>query len=421
MSNKHKNTKTNQKIGKIVSLKTHYTRGDSSLLEKIYIAGDDNSIPPFMMVSEYLKEPKDKFDSDTGEKILGNETYNYKVQWFNSKKYEISETWINSDFLDEVPINISENVKDLSCKKGDRVILKTNALELQKKRTSIKLDEIKSNIKASSVVNFCAPEMIVLSKVAFTPKKPIKDNITGEDIRFYPDRLLKCKYYNPLSDKYSEVLLPEECFEKTDTEIENLNEILDANSVILHQNKLLQVNNISYLHGVHMDYCKNFVTGNDESFRFNKDEIIILKRGDLLGRKLAPNWYGDKFYSIKNFIQKKSVKEEKFSDHLRVLKKDEELQFRPFFKDNFFYIHYRNLKGRFTERFIKVSKVHEFALKKDVEDIKGLMVKADCYLRGEERTFTFTDERLFTIYEIDETIVLSAETKITLKDVLEQS
>jgi len=425
MTQEQENTKPNPKIGQIVSFKTHYTRGDSPLLEEVYIAGDDKSIPPFLMITEFLKETKEKFDSDTGDEIIGDNSYNYKVQWFNSQKYEVSETWINSSFFEKDPVleekkdPNKEGDSDSKLKKGDRVILKTNALEVKKKRTSIKLDESKSNRKASSVVNFCAPEMIVMSKVAFKPKKPIKDNITGEDIRFYPNRLLKCKYYNPSSDKFSEVLLPEECFEKADTEIENLNEILDTNSVILNQNKLLEVDHISYLHGVYMAYCKNFVDGSEDSFRLNElMPFELLDKKQLIGEEIAPLWKSDEFVSISKFLQRegKYIKIEEGKGITNSI--------APKFKNNYFYVSYRNLKGRYTERFIKILKTSVFLIKKankedeNSENSIGLMVQAHCFLRGEKRTFTFTDERLFAIYDVNEKEILNKKDEIKLLDIL---
>lgn len=418
MSKSKKSTKLKPEIGKIVSLKTHFIRGASEILDQIYIAGDDKSIPPFMMITEFILETKDRFDEETGDETLGSDSHNCKVQWFNTKTYEVSETWINSDFLEEVIVEGGKK-ETSTFSKGDCVILKTNQLEIKKKRTSLKIEESTVNLKASSVVSFCAPEMIVMSRVAFKVKQPIIDKNTGKQTRFNPKFLIKFKYYNPLTNKYSEELLPKECFEKADTEIESLDKILDSNSVVLHKNKLLQVKNVSYLHGVYMAHCKDFVDGSEESFRFNqKTDVIFLKIRDLIGTKLAPEWYGDKFYSINRFIQNKSVKKESFYEHLKTLKEKDDLEYRPFFTKNYFYIHYRNLNGKFTERFIKVDKVHEFPLKKDDKDAKGFMVQAFCFLRGEERTFTFTDDRLLAIYEVDENIILSNDPKTLLKDVL---
>ena len=419
MGKSRDNDNLNPQIGQIVTLKTHYSRANKNILDKIYIAGDDKSIPPFMMITEFCLETKNRFDEETGDEILGSGSHSCKVQWFNSKTYEISETWINSVFLEAVN---NEKNKLKSFEKEDCVILRTNAFEIKKKRTSLKIQESTVNLNASSVVSFCAPEMIVMSKVAYKIKKPVIDKNTGEQIRFYPKQLLKFKYFNPITNKYSEGHLPIECFEKADSRTEDLDDLLDPKNVILYNKKLFQVKNVSYLHGVYMAYCKNFLDGSEESFRFNGAQIIVVKIRDLIGIKLAPEWYGNKFYSVNKYIQKKSSNnKEEFFNHVTNLEESSELEYRILFKNNYFYIHYRNLKGKFTERFIRVEKVHEFPLKKEGDDEKGFMVQAFCYLRGEERTFTFTDDRLLAIYEVNETKPINEDTDIALKDILDNN
>jgi len=417
-------------IGKIVTLKTHYSRGKEKVLKNLHIAGDDKSIPPFMMVTEYIFETKNRFDEKTGDEILGTGSYSCKVQWFNSKTYEVSETWLNTAFLEEVMFkNVEKTTSTFS--KGDGVILRTNELEIKKKRTSLKVEESAVNLKASSVVSFCAPEMIVMSKVAYQIKKPIIDKNTGEQIRFYPKQLLKFKYFNPLTNKYTEGHLPLECFEKADTEIEDLDMLLGSNTVVLKSNMFYQVKNVSYLHGVYMAYCTNFVDGSEESFRLN--ELLSSKqfqKMELIGDKIAPTWQNGKFDSISSFIQKEQRSKEKREEMSAIEDKAKD-DFRTIFKNQYFYIQYRNLKGRYTERFIKILETSEFLIKEGrkrkegeeeivEKDTKGLMVKAFCFLRGEERTFTFTDERLFAIYETNEKFELINNPQFKLKDFFEE-
>ena len=424
----NKNNDTNKlipQIGQIVTLKTHYTRANKDILDKIYIAGDDKSIPPFMMITEFCLETKNRFDEETGDEILGSGSHSCKVQWFNSKTYEISETWINSVFLEAVN---NEKNKLKSFEKEDCVILRTNAFEIKKKRTSLKIQESTVNLNASSVVSFCAPEMIVMSKVVYKIKKPLIDKNTGEQIRFYPKQLLKFKYFNPITNKYSEGLLPIECFEEADNKIEKLDELLDPKNVILYNKKLFQVKNVSYLHGVYMAYCKNFVDGSSESLR-SKDlmPFNLINKNDLTGTLLAPTWRNDKFESVSTYIQKKQKNKKDLKGN------EKKYEFRPPLKDQFFFIEYRNLKGKYTERFIKILNTWEFLIKEGKKiksgereeqlekDTKGMMVQAFCYLRGEERTFTFTDDRLLAIYEVDETKPINQDKDINIEEILENN
>src|SRR5690554_4345043 len=385
-------------IGSIVTLKSHYTRGEKDYLDNISIAGDDKSIPPFMLVTEILKEIKNKFDEDTGENTIQKNSFRLKVIWFNAKSYEFNEKWISSNFVDVV----ENEHEDINFSKADQVILKTNPLEIKKKRVSIKEEEWNTKISKSSLLSFCAPEMVVIGKSKFKPKDALFDKVTNERIREIPTDQVKVQFYNPLTDKYSEEVLPVECFEIADVKSSNLDKLINANQddqkLVSFNDQLFSVKNISYLHGIYMIQTKNFVDETVESFMLH--EIVNLKElkiNDVIGEKLAPRWQGSNFKKIPDFINKQDIK---YEDYITKSKEEKE-NIRPSLTGNLFYINYRNLKGKFTQRFIKIEAVSEFPIKEEkVDGAKGLMVKAFCFLRKEERTFTFTDDRLLAIYDV---------------------
>ncbi len=385
-------------IGSIVALKSHYTRGEKEYLDDISIAGDDKSISPYMIVTEILKETKNKFDEHTGENTIQKNSFRLKVIWFNAKTYEFNKKWISSQFVDVV----ENELKNIKFSKADQVILKTNQLEIKKKRISIKEEEWNTKISKSSLLSFCAPEMVVIGKSTFKPKDPLFDKVTNERIREIPNDQLKCQYYNPITDKYREVILPIECFEKADEKSDVLTQLItasqDEKSLVAFNDQLFSVRNISYFHGIYMIQTKNFVDETVESFMLH--EIVNLKElkiKDVIGELLAPRWQGSNFKKIPDFINKQDIK---YEDYITKSKEEKE-NIRPSLTGNLFYINYRNLKGKFTQRFIKIEAVSEFPIKEEKADgAKGLMVKAFCYLRKEERTFTFTDDRLLAIYDV---------------------
>ncbi len=379
-------------IGSIVTLKSHYTRGEKGYLDTISIAGDDKSISPYMMVTEILKETKNKFDENTGENTIQKNSFRLKVIWFNAKTYEFNKKWISSNFVDVV----ENEHEDINFSKADQVVLKTNPLEIKKKRVSIKAEEWNTKISKSSLLSFCAPEMVVIGKSKFKPKDPLFDKVTNKRIREIPTDQVKVKFYNPLADKYSEEILPIECFEKADVKSSNLDKLINANQddqkLVSFNDQLFSVKNISYLHGIYMIQTKNFVDETVESFMLH--EIVNLKElkiKDVIGELLAPFWTDNNHTSVNHFFAKKAVANAEGDKH----------NIREFINNKIFYIHYKNLKGKFTKRFIKILGVSDFKITEyDDKKITGLMVHAYCFLRKEERTFTFTDDRLLAIYDV---------------------
>src|SRR5690554_6258628 len=394
-------------IGSIVTLKSHYTRGEKDYLDNISIAGDDKSISPYMMVTEILKEIKNKFDEDTGENTIQKNSFRLKVIWFNAKSYEFNEKWISSNFVDVV----ENEHEDINFSKADQVILKTNQLEIKKKRISIKEEEWNTKISKSSLLSFCAPEMVVIGKSTFKPKDPLFDKVTNERIREIPTDQIKVQFYNPLADKYSEEVLPVECFEIADVKSSNLDKLINANQddqkLVSFNDQLFSVKNISYLHGIYMIQTKNFVDETVESFMLH--EIVNLKElkiNDVIGGLLAPFWTDNNHTSVNHFFAEKAVANAEGDKH----------NIREFINNKIFYIHYKNLKGKFTKRFIKVLGVSDFKMTDEDEITTGLMVHAFCYLRKEERTFTFTDDRLLAIYDVK--IELDSKNKVNIEKLL---
>src|SRR5690554_1367231 len=382
-------------IGSIVTLKSHYTRGEKGYLDTISIAGDDKSISPYMMVTEILKETRNKYDEDTGENTIQKNSLRLKVIWFNAKSYEFNEKWISSNFVDIV----ENELKNIKFSKADQVILKTNQLEIKKERASIKQEEWNTKISKSSLLSFCAPEMVVIGKSKFKPKDPLFDKVTNERIREIPTDQVKVQFYNPLTDKYSEHILPVECFEKADVKTNKLTQLIEASkdekSLVGFKDQLYRVKNISYLHGIYMIQVENCVDEKEKSFMLGEiGEVTVISVKDVIPKKLAPIWDGNEFTTISKYFAREAVPNTEDSD-------DEDHNIREFLNNKTYYIHYKNLKGKFTKRFIKVLGVSDFKITEDVDKkITGLMVHAYCFLRKEERTFTFTDDRLLAIYDV---------------------
>lgn len=385
------------KIGDIVSFKSHYLKGNKELLDsELFIGGDDKSISPLMFITELLKETKSKYHEETGEEIISKESWNCKVVWFDSKSYTFKETRINSKYL--------HLIKEASFNKiaiGSNVILKTNAFEIKKQRINTLKNDSGSTIKLSSLLSYSAPEMIVTGTKKSNPKKPLKDQITGDQIRYYPTQLLKCKYFNPIGNKYSEELLPAECLNKADYDESKINELIDIKNkdlIVLIEDSLYKVKNLIYLHGIYKTELTDFINQEVTSFIFNEIKIKeTFNFDDLIAEKLAPIWNGETYLSISDFLKDRFDKK------------------GPQFVGKYFFIEYKNRKGKFTQRFIYVDKIlnpqkeKENNKKKDQEKKVNLFVKAYCFLRKDERTFNFNDDRLLSIHSVSDSMIKRLE------------
>ena len=156
MSTKEKNFGT-YKIGTIVTLKSNHLKSKEQFQE-ILLAGEPNFVTPLMIVSEILKIKTDKIDEETGviKNLKGN--YQYKCIWFSSKSFKIEEQWFYENeliFIDEK--NEYEETKDNDSELqkfsfGDNLVLKTNRLELQKRKTYLELEKDKTTNKISKII-----------------------------------------------------------------------------------------------------------------------------------------------------------------------------------------------------------------------------------------------------------------------------
>lgn len=219
-------------IGNIVTFKTH------PLLYDRYIQGDGKLVPPFMVIKEvYFEDNKKRVVDTNNGKIIG-ERIKYTCLFFDDNKCEFKEVMVyesmiidfkklyisrmDGEKVDEGPnyesiIDEVSKYKSLNYNYGNIVYFKTKKLEILKKRSSIKNENI-SQGKAKSkkekretiqnVVNYSTPEFVLCG---------YKEE-QGEDL-FYPNgkkkkiiskELYKVKWFNSNHMKFSEQFLPKE-------------------------------------------------------------------------------------------------------------------------------------------------------------------------------------------------------------------
>lgn len=216
MAAEHKITTEGFPIGTIVSPQSHPFFKDTDK-ERTFISGDVLSLPPLMVVTETLPEGKD---------------WRCKCTWYSHASGQFVSTELSSILLKK----ISEPSKDTtpeSFSPARRVILKTNYIELGKKKLSLKLSDgptEKANKIVTALLTFTSPVMHVIGPIKSVTKETVAGKKSTFLKRITSKQLIKCKYFNPIGEKFSEVLLPYEALEAiveiSDDRIEEVNKLI---------------------------------------------------------------------------------------------------------------------------------------------------------------------------------------------------
>lgn len=195
------------------------------------IAGEHLLTPPLMVVAEILRDNRDQFNERTGEEESRVAYSQCKCVWYSNKSNQFEEAWISSKMLKLIKKGESEEeVKEhrfftmetidpykLKYKKYFSVVLKTNELELGKRKSSMTLDEnsIVENKEEKITINaylaFVSPvmEIVQIMEAKDSEQKEVKFNSkTGEKRRISSNWVVKVKWFNAASDKFSEKILP---------------------------------------------------------------------------------------------------------------------------------------------------------------------------------------------------------------------
>ena len=204
----------NYAVGSIVALNSHPFVTPLNM-DNIIVEGEALSIPPLMIVIETLRDSKPKFDETSGQEIANGKEGNCKCLYYSHKKGTFESSWFSSRIL-KVIETASPVSANFSCPVGSSVILKTASTEIVKKKSSLKYSSNPKKDKENlitGILSFVSPVMQVVGSGTYDIKEPLFDSKTGEIKRKISQRTLKCKYYNNVADKFSEVFIPIEALE----------------------------------------------------------------------------------------------------------------------------------------------------------------------------------------------------------------
>ncbi len=196
-------------IGTIVALKSHPFSENLSVV----FGGDPQHVSPLMVVCEVVLNNKFTHDEHSGIELSNKHTHLYRCTWFSSKNYKFEEEWLSGRLLKKV-CSTEGNVSLVNRSfVGANLALRTLQLESKKLKTSLNGDSSSGEFrkKLTAIMDFVSPIMQFSGTLKFESKEPTFDPKTQTRRRYVPSDLVKCKYYNPVSEKFSEYVLPVEC------------------------------------------------------------------------------------------------------------------------------------------------------------------------------------------------------------------
>lgn len=387
------------KLGTVVSLKSN---GLLPLASHHFLSlgGDEKFTTPLMVVVEILYATQLEIDEESREEKNPRKGRNkYKCAYFSTKSMKIEENWFAENELltyGDLTCSVNQNEVLSNIKWGDTVRFKTVDEEAKKTKT-YNLNEKPKGVKP--LLTYTSPAMQVIGFANTDKKEPLIDPHTGEKKREKSQKMVKCKFFNSDSDKFSEQLIPIECLQVIDySELED--QLKNISSILTHKElgifslksksddveKMLLGNpiNTSVLSGRYQLLIYNELLKRNEFIwldEIENIESINVKEGS----EYYPGFHevegGRQIIDVQAYIANKNTN----------------------LKDKYFKIVYKNLKDEINSRYIlvkEVSKLIPVSIEPNTENpIKGFYLKSHCFFREEEREFR--SDRVLSIRTIE--------------------
>jgi hypothetical protein len=303
MDNTTNTEKHSFKLGDIVALSSHpFTSSQHDIL----IGGEPQLISPLMIIVEILGDVQNLYDENIGNQIQGKggATAQCKCMWYSSKSFQFEEALISSKLLKKIQDNndFVLKEKDVNGKYehlqiGTSITLCTAQLELHKLKSSYKNEGGKERSSINPLLSFVSPIMQIIGTAKNESKEPLFDAKTGNKKREISELLIKCKWFNPSSEKMSEKLIPIEALsiipkadEKKLTDIASF--IEKGKHIIIKSNKretIIKPLNIRCTHGFYKLSGYDYLTNKIEDFSIDDGLEMPKKNIDKRCIDIVPN------------------------------------------------------------------------------------------------------------------------------------
>lgn len=300
MTNLQKSNMQSIKLGSLVTTLAHpyflITSEENESLDNPKITAYDKSTPPLMVITE--KRGGRKYNVETGVK----EPSSYKCIYYSNKKGNYEEYWFQfyelktiaqtqSCFSDKIEggKSLKELKKNLI---GQSVVLSTVALELDKKVLIQQGDENSNFFQQKSLLDFLPPVSTII-QVSTVEQPKRHDDKTGKPIFNKGEVLVKLRWFNSKTLKYSEEEVPLLALKKAEslpkvnnyepgkTYIHNLD-----NNLGLEDNTEISIKAIPFTFQdivfQHYRYLYRFKNLLDNTWFFDKEGKVSLKENNLM-------------------------------------------------------------------------------------------------------------------------------------------
>lgn len=378
------------KIGDIVSSNQHPY---FETYQESIISGEHLMTPPMMVVVEVLLILKNEHSEESGEKILEEGMANCKCIWFSSKTYQFEDHWFYSNQLKHIKEK-KRNSDEIELKVGATVSLKTIKLELKKKKSSLSVEhsynESKDKKSITSLLSFVSPVMQVL-QIKKTESKEIKfDMKSGKQKRFYPKTEVKCKWFNPSADKFTEKFLPLEVLLVLpmigNKKIDEINMVIYNRGILVTEQTLFRPSAIYFRSGFYLLSGFDFIKNKSIDIPIS-DDFVVKTEKDLYV-KIAPDFKLIPSHRGKEWSEKSSI------DSL--LKDSVSNRY-------FTTIKYKNREEKLTTRTVSDIKLHSTLERLETATettlVEVLYLEAYCHLRETIRYFKV--DRVISIKQLN--------------------
>lgn len=375
---------SNFQIGDLISLKNH----PYSLNQKTKIGANALMTPPIMVVTEILKQNKFNPDSEDEEKLLGQVLGTF----YSSKNCNYEKFWFNVDEIILIDNAEKENIdKDIAEKKtvptelttvkkaykGKQVILNSADAELGKKKISWSIESDKEKFRTESYMDFLPPVMTVIDVVENS--KFLKDRRDPKDGTLKKDSckfLLKCKWYNPSKQSFSEEFIPFNIVEEVIFDQEKI----DIIQLGMSGSKLFKIPKITPFEGHNKRQINNTLVEIINIILLNHKIRIVYS--DYFSKKVKSSYIQEFNFEATTF-KITDLTKDKFPDYSSQVFND--VKKLSWEKDKFYEINYTDRKGRFTQRIITNCSTSTF---ENEDEIEETFIIANCLLRkGDIRHF----------------------------------
>lgn len=414
------------KIGQIVSLRSNALQSISEYTT-ISLSGEPDFITPLMVVVEVLDTKTNNIDEVTGEERFDKGRFQYKCMWFSKNNFRFETNWFHGKellhYTEEVDDSTSskktkDNPKEeaekesVKFKIGDKLVFKTNSIEINKKKLSYSSNNGKNSLSINPILSFTSPPFVFVGYAKVEKKEPEKDSKTLEQKRWYPHRMVKIKTFNKKDDKISELLVPMEVMEKVEEVDEKtkslLIEAIENNKIpyrpkqafvtttkgeerFVFPEQILSLPHLLRI-GVKDVFTEEKFWMNVSSIKLDKKENIVNLNENI--KKQYPKFTDHSITTIEDFIKGYH------DDKLR------KACFKIIYKNNF---------DKITTRYILPNDRYAIPMKEEGKKRTEFYINSFCLLRLAERNFKV--DRIISLEEVEGKVLeIAREYKENCKD-----